>query len=521
MKQIFTWVKNYDRVVNAFGVFIDTIVDPEKATQNKEEIPKVLECLKKLDILGFLRAVGKAANIESEIVEEIITMGKEIYNKVDQLSIEIIEEVSGKLYPIITGLSSLFFNISAGQIVQILENSIGALNVKVPQLLKVFEKVEKGETHNIMEDLVQVFLNQGQMQRLEGFDEVERWFRYNDWFKILEFAIKVLEVQESRIEEIKELGMQFAEKFENSGCPQKIEQMIGPLLDVDNNTRDNAIKTLIETVKLTAHSDLWRFLGGRSVLKQNWKGVSQCYERVMLHEKEDSEIACDLAHSYFKMGDFEKAKKWVNRSIEIKGDVAKYWSMKSVIELATGNEDASKKDWERAVELDPKDVMIYVIHGYYYIEMNQLDEAEKTWKKIVELSPKKTWFLCEYATTLFLQGDDEESIANFELAMDNIDLEQDDSQIYYYYISGALSLAKGYNKRAIFEFTEFLKLLPGTSIAGEEHRALLLRGNAYENIKNMKLARKDYGEALKLKPKNILIQKTVQKIGTENADEYD
>src|SRR6266567_2305233 len=158
---------------------------------------------------------------------------------------------------------------------------------------------------------------------------------------------------------------------------------------------------------------------------------------------------------------------------------------------AAGDLDGAIADYDRAIQLDPKDAAIYNNRGLAKQEKSDLDGAIADYNRVIELDPKFAKAYCDRGVAERRKGDLDGAITDY-----NRTIELDPKYAIAYLNRGNAKDDKGDLDGAIADYNRGLQLNPRDS------KAFSYRADVYFNKKQYGAAVKDEQKAIELDPKN-------------------
>lgn len=131
-------------------------------------------------------------------------------------------------------------------------------------------------------------------------------------------------------------------------------------------------------------------------------------------------------------GDLMKARKWLDRSLELDPEYAIAWVMlgwfhQNFVDVAGGVRDSAAMHEaltamcecaQKAIEIDPFCADAYSVMAMYHMELNEFDAAIENAEKSIKLAPSNAENLTEAATILTKSGEPHRALELAKQAMD-------------------------------------------------------------------------------------------------------
>ncbi|KAJ3445350.1 hypothetical protein M0812_11222 [Anaeramoeba flamelloides] len=531
MDTLLNWILSYEKFTTAFSEMVDDLkIDVNLSLRNSKLVEETLTSLKSFNLLSAARNFFQAVEIDKEAYEKFLTSFTYLVTQANELLKKIEKGVSLAFNKAFLLFGYIIQEIGEGKLLELLEVVVSNYPIDLSVLYGIIEQLERGDKYGISEKLLQLVTSQSQAKHIKDQKGVMDLLKQKNIPVILEYLKELKMITE----DIKESVIQHLDNvmgfITNKEFMEKIKLFVQPLIPQEENF-GKAIESFINKLKPSTNLDVWNLFAQKALLKENWKGAAQCFEKLLEIDPKNGESHYQLAYCHIRLNNFEEAKNCINNAIEIKDKISKYWGMKNLISVYCNPEKDNDQDsdWLRFLELREKEkkderenkVDIWFKRGLIYLEENLLSKSEICFQKCQKCDPKSILFNFYLALVYWYHGDDETVEKLCKFSIDNLDLSDEQDQIYYFLLKGLYSLSLDLNKRAVFEFSELLFRSVSSKFGGLEWIAYILRGTAHESIKKFNNARSDYHKALEIRPKNKLIQKSINKIGTENADEFD
>jgi len=94
---------------------------------------------------------------------------------------------------------------------------------------------------------------------------------------------------------------------------------------------------------------------------------------------------------YLSMGDFERAQQTVSHSLKLDPDFAEtWWKVQASIYASQNLITKTIEAYERALEIRPNQVDIWLMMGDTYMKQSQLEKAAEAYEQALELKPKRS-----------------------------------------------------------------------------------------------------------------------------------
>ncbi|KAJ3452039.1 hypothetical protein M0812_03800 [Anaeramoeba flamelloides] len=493
MGQIITWIKSYPRFMNAISTFIDEIgINVENAPKNQTDLTDAIEALKKLDIIGGLRSFCKAVGFDEEKSKKFITIIEEDAVIVDRIIKEVIKFLTDHLDYVFTNVMMILNNLEKGLLIPSILNILTMIPTNIEGLYSLILEVEKANKTGIKESALGALDIEKLMEKyipLKNLPEILDRKQIEEGMTLL---IDVVGLKSEELGKIMEDVQTVMQMIEEEMVPQKLEEYLGPCIPQEENFM-NAVQGLIGRVKPTSNPDLWMFFGKKISAKGRHDQAIVCFKKAIEIAQEDDpkhEMYYQLALANVHSQHWEDAKIACDKAIELKGGMGHYWGVRAVALLGAARNKT----------------------------LTKLDQAIELYNKILEKVPN-SWTLIHLGLVYLWKNDYENAKITLEKAFDLLDFNIPIHKLFYFLTSGCLSLAKGLNQRAIFEFTKFIDAIRGTEAEIVICLTLNLRAIAYDKLKKKEMAREDIQNAFAINPKYLWVKESLEKIGSKSADE--
>ncbi|MEY3866486.1 MAG: hypothetical protein RLZZ338_377 [Cyanobacteriota bacterium] len=235
----------------------------------------------------------------------------------------------------------------------------------------------------------------------------------------------------------------------------------------------------------------WRKKGDAHVnLKQHGFALD-AYERAI--EEAEKQNQKDFALYWLKGLALYELKRYpeaiiaYTKSIEIQPHPYAY-NNRGLVYYDKGDKEKAFKDYNEAINLDPKYANAYVGRGNVYYDKGDKDNAFKDYNEAIKLDPK---FANAYVGRGLVYGDKDNALKDYNEA-----IKLDPKYAKAYVGRGNVYYDKGDKDNAFKDYNEAIKLDPKYAAAHSN------RGGVYRDKGDKDNALKDYNEAIKLDPKN-------------------
>lgn len=195
----------------------------------------------------------------------------------------------------------------------------------------------------------------------------------------------------------------------------------------------------------------------------------------------------------YDIGNFKNAVSFFTKSIEKSEKLQDSYLYRAISYLYIEKAVESKKDLDKAHEIDSSYVKNYVFYGRYYSATNQFGKALENYNIALKKTPKDYILYSERAGTKCMLGMYEEAIKDADIAVKNL---PDD---YVSWLNrGYVELRMDKYIDAVEDFNKSLQVKPSQRAYGN-------RGTAYALLKKYDLAIQDFNKSLEFNPDDLLI----------------
>jgi tetratricopeptide (TPR) repeat protein len=207
----------------------------------------------------------------------------------------------------------------------------------------------------------------------------------------------------------------------------------------------------------------------------------------ILSEYNDANLYNIAGVALNRQGEHEKAIEYYTKAITIKKDSDYFFNRGSTWDTINQFENAIA-DFTIAIELKPKDPVIYNNRGIAYINLKEYKKALNDFNIAVKLAPSARYYN-NIATALYDQGKYSEAITEY---LKGIKLDDVDAMLYNN-IGITYDKQKNYEE-AINSYTKAIEL------DGNYYRAYNNRGVTLEHLGKYELALEDFTHSLAIEP---------------------
>ncbi|KAJ3448004.1 tetratricopeptide repeat protein [Anaeramoeba flamelloides] len=515
LASVYTWIKKNNFLMESFRDFVTDIkIDAQKAPRNGGSVEETIMHIQKLDLFGAIRSFSTAVGFNADRTEDVINILQEDLAIIDRIILIILKELTKHLNYVLLNGKEMVRLVNLKRYIDPIKHLLGALKIDYDSLYELLLCVENQETHKALELLVAVFQFAPWMEKFENLQSIEQNFQRKQFEPMMEKLTKLFPIDKSDLEKLFEDFGKIMQIIEEEQVPNKLEEFVVPMIP-EKETFQGGVMRLFEKVRPTVNGQFWKFLGVKQLEFSNLESAKGSLEQAKALLPEDSDVLNLLGLTHFNLNDFDKALENFDKALEINDSVAEYYNHKGLILALKGDEDGSKKNYEKALSLESNNSSLLIMRMRPLICQKKLDKALEILEKAVEIGPKiwVNWML--KGTCLVLMDQNEKAIKDLERAIELTPLENETDSPFYFLVNGQMSYAKGLYKKALWEYTQFAN--KQLSLGSSKFIALaeIFRGFAYEKTDQIKLARKSYKSALKFKPESLWIKEGLERIGEE------
>ena len=153
-------------------------------------------------------------------------------------------------------------------------------------------------------------------------------------------------------------------------------------------------------------------LGMLDAKEMKWKQAEQEFETAIRLAPSDLDMVSDYADYLVSRKQTLKAVSLAQKFVDSNPGSAQGRVLLGNLELESRNDKAAQSEFEKAIQLDPKNVIAYLRLGGIYQARNQLDEAIAQYQKTVDLQPKSA-ALIALLGNVYLQKNDLETARKY------------------------------------------------------------------------------------------------------------
>jgi len=152
-------------------------------------------------------------------------------------------------------------------------------------------------------------------------------------------------------------------------------------------------------------------------------GIGQ-FDRAIKDHNKSIELKPEYADAYYsralswvKKGNKQRALADFTKAIELKPEYASAYRDRGNVWMEKGDSDRALSDYNRAIELDSSDALAYYNRGNFYIKKGDYDLAIKDSEKAVALNPEDSEAYANIGTAWLMKKSYSNAISNFTKAI--------------------------------------------------------------------------------------------------------
>ncbi|MDR2660313.1 MAG: tetratricopeptide repeat protein [Spirochaetaceae bacterium] len=116
-----------------------------------------------------------------------------------------------------------------------------------------------------------------------------------------------------------------------------------------------------------------------------------------------------IGMSYFEMGRYEEAERWLNRALSRNRTMSASEYNLGRIAYGTGRYTEALRKFNAILKKDPENVMAMKAAAYTQVKMGNVEEAQRLYDRVLELEPESADNGLNYATILYAMDKPEEA----------------------------------------------------------------------------------------------------------------
>lgn len=216
---------------------------------------------------------------------------------------------------------------------------------------------------------------------------------------------------------------------------------------------------------------------------------------------QDSEIVkknpVNLAEGYyadglrqFDAGNYKAAVTNFNKAIQLNPKQDKTYNNRGKAYFQMGEYENAIQDYDQAVQLNPQNAEVYNNRGLAYDGNGNSEKAIEDYTQAIKLKPDLADAYSNRAKAFKKQGNFQDALQDY-----NESIKRNPNQAAMYYDRGVSQSKLGQNRQAIADFTQAIRLDPKNAAAFNS------RGVSYQALRNYPQAVSDFSQAIQLNSK--------------------
>ncbi|MBA4421393.1 MAG: hypothetical protein C0391_09620 [Anaerolinea sp.] len=218
----------------------------------------------------------------------------------------------------------------------------------------------------------------------------------------------------------------------------------------------------------------------------------ECCQSILAIDPGKVEPQCLVARCYYRQGNTAEAEKWGTLLLQNYPQTAAVHELKGFILSEQKNLDAALREYNQAIQLDPKYVYAYNNRGNVYKAKGDLDAALREYNQAIQLDPKYVYAYNNRGNVYYDKGDLDAALREYNQA-----IQLDPKDVYAYFNRGIVYKAKGDLDAALREYNQAIQLDPKYVYAYNN------RGVVYYDKGDLDAALREYNQAIQLDPKYV------------------
>ncbi len=127
-------------------------------------------------------------------------------------------------------------------------------------------------------------------------------------------------------------------------------------------------------------------------LKEKLKGKNPEEQIVLLNgmieaDTTDARLYFFLGNAYYESGKYDEAIAQFETAVTLKEDYSKAWVNMGIVQDTKHNRRAARDAYNRAIELNPEDVLAYCHLGFSYQSAGENEKAMEYYQKALSIDP--------------------------------------------------------------------------------------------------------------------------------------
>lgn len=190
---------------------------------------------------------------------------------------------------------------------------------------------------------------------------------------------------------------------------------------------------------------------------------------------------------------FQKAIYYFNKAIDTRENISDSYLYRGMSYLYLYDAEKCRADFDKVLELDPKNKMVYTFYGKYYSLTNQFAKAVESYTIALERMPDDYRLYGERGAAKAELGMYSEALADADISV------QKQPKNYRGYLN------RGYVKMRMDKYAEAVEDLSTSLAVQKSEKGYEHRGMAYALLRKNDAALQDFEKALEYNPNNPLV----------------
>ena len=226
--------------------------------------------------------------------------------------------------------------------------------------------------------------------------------------------------------------------------------------------------------------------------REDYKGAIADYTRAIELSPNYALLYNRRAGAKVELGDYAGAEKDINRAIKLEPNGGGHWFARALLKNEMKRPEEALVDINKAIELEPEaDAEVYLNRGFIKEDLQDCKGAIKDFTRAIELNPTEVLAYTRRGLCHGVVGEYKAAIADWTRV-----LELDSSSGFAYYMRGSLYLGRKNYPAAVADYTKAIELSSGENRA----QAYQLRARAKRASGDIKGAKADEQKAKELSP---------------------
>ncbi|CAG8639063.1 13462_t:CDS:2, partial [Cetraspora pellucida] len=261
-----------------------------------------------------------------------------------------------------------------------------------------------------------------------------------------------------------------------------------------NSGSENTNSAQVSDIESENHADNLFDAAERFVRQQRYEEAMNAYGKAINLGCTKMAKALNLRGTFTNlMGDSRSALADFQRALDLKPDYVQLYVKRATIYMEQDDVDEAWKEFDKAIKIDPKDPDIYYHRGQIHFLHNNFDMAVKDYQRRIELDPDFVFAYIQLAIAQYKNGSVENGMKTFQLGLQKF---PKSAEMHNYY--GELLADQRRIDEAIEQFDKANELQTGSFALPLVNKAML-----YFHVKGDSNLAEDYcRKALEIEPES-------------------